>query len=183
VECGQCYQFINQDPKYLVGESVLTYFQSQHEKKFNFTTFGEIRISIFCLWMTSHRIRCLNRKRFYLTFRRTRVRVLDRTSVIPTLVTVLLNISMQVLREYHQIWHDSFLSPFFWFVIYQYTVDTRVTTGLTYEQLGLRPKSFSFDLRPKSWVTTRMPIKATWVTTRMAFRKLQSEPRYTCLWT
>jgi hypothetical protein len=31
---------------------------------------------------------------------------------------------------------------------YTRTVDPRVTTGLTYEQLGLRSKSFSFDLRP-----------------------------------
>jgi hypothetical protein len=34
---------------------------------------------------------------------------------------------------------------------YVYTVDPRVTTGLTYEQLGLRPKSC---------VTTRMPARA-----------------------
>jgi hypothetical protein len=32
-----------------------------------------------------------------------------------------------------------------------YTVDPRVTTGLTYEKLGLRPKLIlSFDLQPKS---------------------------------
>jgi hypothetical protein len=47
-------------------------------------------------------------------------------------------------------------------------VDPRVMTGLTYEQLGLRPK-FLFWLTTKSWVTTCMPVKATWVTTRMAF--------------
>jgi hypothetical protein len=51
----------------------------------------------------------------------------------------------------------------------------RVTTGLTYEQLGLRPNC-SFDLRPKSWVTTRMPVKATWVTTRMAFVSFSLSP-------
>jgi hypothetical protein len=36
-----------------------------------------------------------------------------------------------------------------------YTVDPRVTTGLTYEQLGLRPK-FKFWLTTKFWVMTRM---------------------------
>jgi hypothetical protein len=48
------------------------------------------------------------------------------------------------------------------------TVDPRVTTGLTYKQLGLRPK-FLFWLTTKCWVTDRMPSKATWVATRMAF--------------
>jgi hypothetical protein len=38
------------------------------------------------------------------------------------------------------------------------TVDPRVMTGLTYNQLALRPK-FYFWLMTKSWVTTRMPIK------------------------
>jgi hypothetical protein len=51
---------------------------------------------------------------------------------------------------------------------YHHSVDPRVITGLTYEQLGLRPK-FLFWLTTKSWVTTRMPVKATWVSTRMAF--------------
>jgi hypothetical protein len=37
-------------------------------------------------------------------------------------------------------------------------------------------KQNSFDLRPKSWVTTRMPVKATWVTTRMAFVSFSLSP-------
>jgi hypothetical protein len=37
-------------------------------------------------------------------------------------------------------------------------------------------KNFSDDLRPKSWVTTRMPVKATWVTTRMAFVSFSLSP-------
>jgi hypothetical protein len=47
----------------------------------------------------------------------------------------------------------------------------------SYDRLYIRTtwvttKNFSFDLRPKSWVTTRMPVKATCVTTRMAFVSL-----------
>jgi hypothetical protein len=44
-------------------------------------------------------------------------------------------------------------------------------------------KNFSFDLRPKSWVTTRMPVKATWVTTRMAFVSFSLSPDTCVLWT
>jgi hypothetical protein len=50
-----------------------------------------------------------------------------------------------------------------------------VTTGLTYEQLGLRPKS-PFWFTTKSWVTTHMPVKATWVTTRKAFVSFSLSP-------
>jgi hypothetical protein len=48
-------------------------------------------------------------------------------------------------------------------------VDPRVTTGLTYEQLGLRPKRVSVCA-----VVNKDP---------RCVRKRQSEPRYACLWT
>jgi hypothetical protein len=54
------------------------------------------------------------------------------------------------------------------------TVEEIYSAPSSYDRLDLRTtwvtnKNFSFDLRPKSWVTTRMPVKATWVTTRVAF--------------
>jgi hypothetical protein len=55
----------------------------------------------------------------------------------------------------------------------QWTLELRPvwhTKHLGYEQ------NFSFDLRPKSWVTTRMPVKATWVTTRKAFVSFSLSP-------
>jgi hypothetical protein len=58
------------------------------------------------------------------------------------------------------------------------------TNNLGYDQ------NFGFDLRPKSWVTSRMPVKANTVSAcavvnkdGRCVRKRQSEPRYACLWT
>jgi hypothetical protein len=44
----------------------------------------------------------------------------------------------------------------------------------SYDRLDIRTtwvttKILVLTLRPMSWVTTRLPVKATWVTTRMAF--------------
>jgi hypothetical protein len=57
------------------------------------------------------------------------------------------------------------------------------TINLGYDQ------SFSFDLRPKSWVTTWMQVKAKTCIglcgcnkDPRCVRKRQSEPRYACLW-
>jgi hypothetical protein len=55
----------------------------------------------------------------------------------------------------------------------QWTLELRPawhTNNLGYYQ------NFRFDLRPKSWVTTRMPVKTTWVTTRMAFVSFSLSP-------
>jgi hypothetical protein len=51
----------------------------------------------------------------------------------------------------------------------------------SYDRLDIRTtwvmtKKISFDLRPKSWVTTRVPVKATWVTTLMAFVSFSLNP-------
>jgi hypothetical protein len=51
-----------------------------------------------------------------------------------------------------------------------YTVDPRVTTGLTYEQLGLRTKILVLT---DDQILSYDPH---------GVRKLQSEPRYACLW-
>jgi hypothetical protein len=64
----------------------------------------------------------------------------------------------------------------------RYTVDPRVTTGLAYEQLGLRPKILvltydqSLELRPASG-QGHLSYDPHDV------RKLHSDPRYACLWT
>jgi hypothetical protein len=51
----------------------------------------------------------------------------------------------------------------------------------SYDRLDIRTtwvttKNFSFGLRPKSWVMTRMSVKATWVMTRMAFVSISLSP-------
>jgi hypothetical protein len=62
------------------------------------------------------------------------------------------------------------------------TVDPRVTTGFTYEQLGLRPKILvltydqSLELDPHAG-------QGDLSYDPHGVRKLQSEPRYACLWT
>jgi hypothetical protein len=48
----------------------------------------------------------------------------------------------------------------------QWTLELRQTWHKN--NLG-NDQNFSFDLRPKSWVMTRMPVKAIWITTRTAF--------------
>jgi hypothetical protein len=57
----------------------------------------------------------------------------------------------------------------------KYTLDPRVTTGLTYEQLGLRPECLSRPKRVSACAAVNKDPR--WV------RKRQSEPRYPCLWT
>jgi hypothetical protein len=67
--------------------------------------------------------------------------------------------------------------------MYVYTVDPRVTTGLTYEKLGLRQKIIvltydqSLELRPACRSGGHLGDDPHGI------RKLQSEPRYACLWT
>jgi hypothetical protein len=86
------------------------------------------------------------------------------------------------------------------------TVDPRVTTGLTYEQLGLRPKLIlvltydqilSYDPHAgqgnlTSFISDCFYNRICGPTKRYMYvcsyaphgvRKLQSEPRYACLWT
>jgi hypothetical protein len=58
------------------------------------------------------------------------------------------NLKLHVYRVQKVYFMGSHLHSLLVFVII--TVDPRVTTGLTYEQFGLRPKLFSFGLRPKS---------------------------------
>jgi hypothetical protein len=70
------------------------------------------------------------------------------------------------------------------------TVDPRVTTGLTYDQLGLRPKILvltydqSLELRPEC-LSRPKRVSACAVVNKdpRCVRKRQSEPRYACLWT
>jgi hypothetical protein len=71
--------------------------------------------------------------------------------------------------------------------VHHSTVDPRgVTTGLTYEQLGLRPTILvltydqSLELRP---ARRSRPKRAVVNKDPRCVRKRQSEPRYACLWT
>jgi hypothetical protein len=63
------------------------------------------------------------------------------------------------------------------------TVDPRVTTGLTYEQLGLRPKLILVLTNDQILSYDPHAGQGHFSYDPHGVRKLQSEPRYACLWT
>lgn len=95
----------------------------QQKIKSNFEIFGEVWITIFFSWLRSHRKRCLSRKRFCLIFRRTRVRVSDRTSAMPKLFIVSPTSQRRCWESTFN--YDTTLSFrvfFLWFVIYYHHI-------------------------------------------------------------